>query len=177
MRLPTVGEHSLGAHECVAVFPRLSFHRIVTPLVASNESPVPRRKNPLALAELLSSGLVLRLRRTLVRLMSASTGSQTLPRPSPSRSCCPGFGSLGQVSSASQMPSVSESPPPPAAQLPPWHVSGWLQVSRLLQDVPFGTATAVHVPAGSPQVPTLHWSFRLEQSTGVWAWQVPALHV
>src|SRR5262245_29964822 len=156
MREPTVGEHSLGAQECVAVFPRLSFHCSVTPLAASKESPVPRRKNPLALAELLSSGLVLRLRRTLVRFIAASFGSQTFPRPSPSRSCWPGFGTVGQLSSVLQMPSVSVSPPPPATHVPPWHVSGTLQVSPLLQDVPFGTATAVHVPVGSPQVPTLH---------------------
>src|SRR3990170_4719626 len=35
--------------------------------------------------------------------------SQTLPRPSPSRSSCPGLDSLGQLSAASGMPSPSAS--------------------------------------------------------------------
>src|SRR5262245_24014843 len=111
--------------------------------------------------------------RIWVRLMAASSGSQTFPIPSLSTSAWSGFGVFGQLSSASQMPSPSESPPPPAMHVPPWQVSAIEQVSPLLQTVPFGTGVATQVPVGSLQVPTLHWLVRPLQLGGVPAWHVP----
>src|SRR5262245_50120762 len=112
---------------------------------------------------------------TVVTWSRASSGSQRSPIPSPSRSCWAEFAIAGQLSSASQMPSPSESPPPPIVHVPAWQVSGaehtWLD--PLAHGVPSGAGLVEHSPVKWSQVGfTWHWA--ASQTTGFVPTQVPA---
>src|SRR5262249_16700326 len=135
------------------------------------------RKSPFRVTEPFAPFALLSfLNLAWVKLMEASLPSQTLPRPSLSRSCCPGLLTVGQLSSVLQIRSPSGSPPPPSTQVPAWQVSETVHVSgAAAQMVPFDFGVFTQAPLGSAQAAVLHWSPR--QTTGVPVWQLPATQV
>src|SRR6185369_3795869 len=171
--------HSAALHAKLVVKLAASLTRTVIPSVVPKASGADTGKVPRA------STPAIRLRarpfvcNTDCRTDSAASfASHGSPIPSASRSRSPTLAMVGQLSSASQMPSPSVSALPgahtPARQLG----DAEHPVIGVPQAVPSGAGTPGHSPVNVSQVPATWHSVRpLLQSTGLLPTQLPAWQV